>query len=147
MIFSQFFRVRRMRPRRRVRGSVSHFNAHRALARAHIQERLTYWSAVYGVTYGQVAIRNQSSRWGSCSKKGNLNFNYRIAFMPAHLLDYVIVHELCHLTEFNHSENFWNLVARAVPEYKKIRNELRTIDLRTLSYAQSTRYKRTTTPA
>jgi predicted metal-dependent hydrolase len=126
----RFFNRSRIRRRvRRSRPSLVHFNAHKEYARAFILARLAHWHAVYGYAYGRVAIRNQSSRWGSCSKKGNLNFNYRIALLSPELMDYVIVHELCHLKEFNHSQNFWNLVAREIPEYKKIRNELRMIAL------------------
>jgi predicted metal-dependent hydrolase len=100
---------------------------HKEAARVLAKERLAFWNAHYGFRIGKVAIRNQRSRWGSCSKKGNLNFNYRIAFLPAHLSDYIIVHELCHLREFNHSMRFWDLVAKAVPDWKTCRAELRKI--------------------
>ena len=122
--------IRHVRRRtRRKRLSVAHFNMHKEYARACIMRRLVHWHTIYGYTYGRVAIRNQSSRWGSCSRKGNLNFNYRIAFLSPELMDYVIVHELCHLKEFNHSQNFWDLVGQEIPEYKKIRNSLRMIPL------------------
>ena len=84
------------------------------VTRSHIQIR-----------FNKINIKNQKTRWGSCSKKGNLNFNYKIALLPQHLADYIIVHELCHLGEFNHSRSFWNLVAKVFPEYLGIRNELR----------------------
>jgi hypothetical protein len=64
-------------------------------------------------------------RWGSCSKKGNLNFNYKIALLPQRHSDYVIVHELCHLREFNHSKKFWDLVEQAVPNHRALRTELK----------------------
>jgi predicted metal-dependent hydrolase len=83
----------------------------------------------YGFVYGKIAIRNQKTRWGSCSRRGNLNFNYRVGLLPQKLMDYVIVHELCHLGEFNHSYKFWDLVAKTVPEYKAIRQELKRIGL------------------
>ncbi len=79
----------------------------------------------YGFEYKKVAIRDQKRRWGSCSKSGNLNFNYRILFLPPHLADYIIVHELCHLKEFNHGKNFWTLVGQAVPVYESHKQELR----------------------
>lgn len=133
MIFGRFIRRRvRWRPRRSAAAS-AHFLTHKEKARIHIQNRLAYWNTFYNFQYGRIAIRNQTSRWGSCSKKGNLNFNYRIIFLSEALMDYVIVHELCHLKEFNHSQNFWNLVAQAMPAYKKLRSELRSINIRTLS--------------
>jgi hypothetical protein len=94
-----------------------------------IHERLTHWSAFYNLTYNRVAIRDQGTRWGSCSKKGNLNFNYRLAFLKGELLDYVIVHELCHLLEFNHGPDFWNHVERAIPDYRERRAELKLVPI------------------
>ncbi len=83
------------------------------------------WNELYNFSHSRVAIRNQKTRWGSCSKKGNLNFNYKIIRLPENLLDYLVVHELCHLKELNHSKNFWSLVAIAVPDYKSRRSQLR----------------------
>lgn len=95
-------------------------------ARALVRDRIAVLNRQYGFRFGTVAIRNQKSRWGSCSKKGNLNFNYRIALLPQEHADYIIVHELCHLKEFNHSKKFWDLVNIAVPNYKQLRKDLRT---------------------
>ncbi len=89
------------------------------------QKRIEYFNKIYGFKFNKISIKNQKTRWGSCSRKGNLNFNYKIALFPERLADYIIVHELCHLKEFNHSPNFWNLVASAVPDYLDIRNELK----------------------
>lgn len=117
----QFFRVRKKkRPN-------LHFTAHKEFARTIIHERLKHWNTVYGFSYGRVAIRNQKRCWGSCSAKRNLNFNYKIVFLPTELMDYVIVHELCHLAEMNHSQKFWDVVARALPDYKTHRTHLRRI--------------------
>ncbi len=99
-------------------------------ARALVLERLEHFKTIYPYPYNRVSIKNQVSRWGSCSEKGNLNFNYRIVHLPPHLADYVIVHELCHLWEFNHSQKFWDLVAVAVPDYKAHREELRKVQMR-----------------
>jgi len=97
-------------------------------ARGLVRERLEIFCKFYGLKLpGRIAIRNTKSRWGSCSKKGNLNFNYRIIFLPPRLADYLIIHELCHLREFNHSPKFWNLVALALPDYKKLRKELKMV--------------------
>lgn len=107
-------------PRRSRREYVKYKEAARALALA----RLAYFNQLYGFSFGRLAIRNQKTRWGSCSKKGNLNFSYRIALLPPELADYIIVHELCHLGEFNHSPRFWALVERACPEHRALRKQL-----------------------
>ena len=92
--------------------------------RALVLERTEYWSEVYGITFGKVAIRKQKSRWGSCSSIGNLNFNYRLGFLPFELMDYIVVHELCHIPQQNHSKAFWDLVAHAYPNWKQLRKAL-----------------------
>jgi len=114
--------------RRRVSKAPSHaaYVKHKEVARTLVHERLEYFNRHYGFTYGRVAIRDQRSRWGSCSKKGNLNFNYRIALLPSHLVDYIVVHELCHLREFNHSPKFWALVTQTIPQHRIYRHELHT---------------------
>lgn len=98
-------------------------------ARAILQKHVPEINALYGFHYKDITIRNQKTRWGSCSKKGNLNFNYKVAFLSQEMMDYVIVHELCHLAEFNHSAQFWNLVAQTVPKHKIIRHEMKKIVL------------------
>ncbi|MBI4067981.1 M48 family metallopeptidase [Candidatus Kaiserbacteria bacterium] len=101
------------------------YTMHREEARAFVTERLAHWNRVYGFTYGRVAIKNTKRTWGSCSRKGNLNFAYTLLFLPRELADYVIVHELCHLGEHNHSKSFWALVGRALPDYRERRRELK----------------------
>lgn len=91
-----------------------------------ITERTQYYAKLYGIAFGRISIRKQKTRWGSCSKEGNLNFNYRLGFLPLELMDYVIVHELCHIKEHNHSLAFWNLVAEAFPDWKQLRTQLHT---------------------
>ena len=95
----------------------------RALALA--LERCAYFAPSYGVQYQKITVRAHKSRWGSCSSKGNLNFNYKIALLPPRIADYIIVHELCHLREMNHSKDFWAYVECAFPDYKELRKELR----------------------
>ncbi len=98
-------------------------------ARTFVLERLTYWNSVYAFSYGRVSIKNTRRLWGSCSRKGNLNFSYAVLFLPRELADYVIVHELCHLQEHNHGTRFWALVAKAVPDFHARRAELRRYTL------------------
>ncbi|HET9110979.1 MAG TPA: SprT family zinc-dependent metalloprotease [Ktedonobacterales bacterium] len=88
-------------------------------------ERLTYWNAYYGYTWTRVAIKEQKTRWGSCSRLGALNFNWRLMLAPLPVLDYVVIHELCHLKEPNHGPRFWALVARACPDHRERRDWLR----------------------
>jgi len=98
---------------------------HKEEARAFIHERLEYWNQFYHHPYQRVSIKNTKRLWGSCSRKGNLNFSYTLLFLPRELADYVVVHELCHLKEHNHGPQFWQLVSLALPNYKKQRLELR----------------------
>lgn len=84
-----------------------------------IPERVRYYAPKIGVTYNRITIRNQRSRWGSCSSKGNLNFNCLLMLAPTEVLDSVVVHELCHRKEMNHSDRFYAEVLRVFPEYWK----------------------------
>ena len=83
-----------------------------------LQQRLDGFAAKIGVTYCRVSVKKAVSRWGSCSGKGNLNFNCLLCLLPDDVADYVMVHELCHLKQLNHSPAFWAEVARAMPTYK-----------------------------
>lgn len=98
---------------------------HKEEARTLVEKKLIEHNLHYHFRWQKVVIRNQRTRWGSCSKKGILNFNFKIIFLPEALADYIIVHELCHLGELNHSERFWNLVANTIPNHKELRRELR----------------------
>ena len=99
-----------------VREALKRALSRRALER--VRERLEYYAPRLGVTFNRVAIRDQKSRWGSCSAKQNLNFNWKLIMAPPEVLDYVVIHELCHLIEFNHSPRFWRLVEGQMPEYE-----------------------------
>ena len=81
-------------------------------------ERAAHFAPLVGVRYGRISVRRQRSKWGSCSGKGNLNFNWKLIMAPPPVLDYVVIHELCHLWEFNHSPRFWSLVEQQMPEYR-----------------------------
>ncbi len=98
---------------------------HKAEALTLAKNKLEQFNEVYRFSYNRVSIKNQKTRWGSCSKRGNLNFNYKIVHLPDNLVNYLVVHELCHLKEMNHSRNFWALVAQAIPDYKILRKQLR----------------------
>ena len=89
-----------------------------------IPDKVKYYAEIMGVTYGRITIRNQKTRWGSCSSKGNLNFNCLLMLMPDKVLDYVVVHELCHLKQMNHSKKFWKEVERYMPDYKNYKKWL-----------------------
>ncbi len=80
----------------------------------------------YGFKYNNISIRNTSTRWGSCSSKKNLNFSFQLLFVTPEEREYVVAHELCHLQEMNHSQNFWSLVEKFCPSYKNIRAKLRS---------------------
>lgn len=99
------------------------------VARELVLRRLEHFCKIYPFPFRAVSIRHQKTRWGSCSRQGNLNFNAKIAKLAPHLADYIIVHELCHLREMNHSTRFWNLVAKTFPDYKVLRRELRKSDV------------------
>ena len=84
-----------------------------------LPERVRRYAPLVGVSYGRITIRNQKTRWGSCSSKGNLNFNCLLMLAPPEVRDYVVVHELCHRLEMNHSARFWALVEKILPDYRE----------------------------
>jgi predicted metal-dependent hydrolase len=102
--------------------------AHKDGAHRILSERCRHFNEHYKLPYVRISIRNQKSRWGSCSRKGNINFNYKMIFLPDELRDYIVVHELCHLKQLNHSKAFWDLVAETVPNHRLLRKKLKGID-------------------
>lgn len=88
-------------------------------------ERTAYFAKRMGVDYGRITIREQKTRWGSCSSKGNLNFNWKLVLLDPEILDYVVVHELAHRREMNHSKNFWKIVEAELPDYRERRRRLK----------------------
>ncbi len=108
----------------------SFYKQKRTEAERLIRGRLSELNLAYGFSYRAITVRNQKTRWGSCSRRGNLSFNYRLVLLPQQLVDYVLVHELCHLREFNHSRRFWELVGRSIPDHVIRRRQLRRYDLR-----------------
>lgn len=99
--------------------------AHADPIRELFMDSVNRWAPQIGARYGRVSIKDQKTRWGSCSQKGNLNFNWRLIHAPEAVRDYVVIHELCHLTQMNHSQKFWQEVSRFCPDYKSHRQWLR----------------------
>lgn len=94
-----------------------------------IGKRVRHYCEIMGVTVGYVTVKNQKTRWGSCSAKGNVNFNYQLAFLPDELLDYVVIHELAHRRHMDHSEAFWAEVEKYCPDYLERRKQLKEYSL------------------
>lgn len=98
---------------------------YRNKARTQIEARAAYFARLMGVTYNRISIRAAKTRWGSCSARGNLNFHWKLILMPPGVLDYVVVHELAHRKEMNHSPMFWAEVERILPDYRQRRKWLK----------------------
>ncbi len=103
------------------------YKRNKTAARRLVVSEVARWNGFYHFSYRRISIRNQKTRWGSCSQKGNLNFNYKIIYLPKPLRDYLVVHELCHLRQPNHSKRFWDLVAETIPDHKERKKELKKI--------------------
>ncbi|MBU0545885.1 M48 family metallopeptidase [Patescibacteria group bacterium] len=112
---------------RRLKGTHQEYLLHKSTAYQLAKNKLAEFNKIYSLEFRRITIRNQSSRWGSCSGRGTLSFNYKIALLPEHLAEYVVAHELCHLQEMNHSVRFWALLAKAMPDCLVRRGELRKI--------------------
>ncbi len=100
----------------------------RKYAKQYLKERADVLSSALGIPYGRLAVRDTKTRWGSCSSAGNLNLHWRLVLLPKPLSDYVIVHELCHRVEMNHSTAFWSLVERVLPDYRLRRRQLKNTE-------------------
>jgi predicted metal-dependent hydrolase len=90
-----------------------------------LSKKTEYYARIIGVDYGRITIRHQKTRWGSCSAKGNINYNCMLMLAPDEIQDYVVVHELCHRLEMNHSPRFWAEVEKVLPDYKQRRKWLK----------------------
>jgi len=125
MVFNLFFVTRgRAWSKRSRKKPPKVYLENKEKARSLVIARLEYFNQYYGFKWNRVSIKNTKRRWGSCSKKGNLNFCYKVALIDMELADYIIVHELCHLGQFNHSKEFWKLVSRSILDYKAARDRL-----------------------
>lgn len=89
------------------------------------KERVEYYSKILKVHPQKITIKEQKTRWGSCSSKGNLNFNWKVVMAPVEVVNYLVVHELCHLLQMNHSKDFWDLVESVLPDFNKYRQWLK----------------------
>ena len=110
----------------RISGGRREYKKYRERAREFALAKVEKINRIYNFSFGKIFIKNHKTRWGSCSKKRNLNFNYKIIFLPEQLAEYIVAHELCHLQEFNHSHKFWNLLVRAIPDYRERTRELKS---------------------
>ena len=109
----------KMRQQARIHLDAAQEKELRERARSVLAQRTAYFARQIGVTYGRITVRDQKTRWGSCSQTGTLNFNFRLILAPPEVLDYVVVHELCHRRQMNHSAQFWQEVAQVLPDYRK----------------------------
>ncbi len=116
----------------RVRLPTGHLNfmRHKAAARRLVMHLIEELQPVYDARIKRVSVRDQKSRWGSCSKDGRLSFSYKIVFVPLPAARYIVAHELSHLKEFNHSRAFWAWVSKSVPNHQELRRELKKWSLR-----------------
>lgn len=113
------------------------FTQEKRLARSHFEKRLAEIADKHGISFNRLRISSARTRWGSCSRKRNINLNWRLIFAPQQVLDYVITHELSHLTHMNHSKAFWQHVEGIMPDYRTHRAWLKK-NARDLSRARST---------
>ena len=118
-------RQRKHKPSVLPRATRAHYKEYKEAARRLVHERIVELNSAYNFRFSRITIRNQKRLWGSCSKDGGLNFNYRVLFLPLELRDYIIVHELCHLREMNHSARFWELVGWTIKDPKKVRKQFK----------------------
>ena len=113
------------RPKRDYEENPELESIYRKKARQRLEDRCAYYAGRMGVSYNRIAIRAAKTRWGSCSAQGNLNFHWKLVLMPPEVLDYVVVHELAHRKEMNHSQRFWEEVEKILPDYRRRRKWLK----------------------
>lgn len=124
-ILKHLARIDRLRSKTVLEHSPAEYEKNKDQFLVFIRKRIDFFNSMYRFSYRKIRIGNQTSLWGSCTRAGNLQFNYKLRHLPEKLIDYVVVHELCHLKEHNHGRNFWALVSKTVPNHKEIRRMLR----------------------
>lgn len=107
------------------KGTREDYKKNKERARKLVQRKLKRFNKHYKFKIGRIAIRNQRTRWGSCSEKNNLNFNWRIVLLKDEQVNYLVVHEMCHLGQMNHSKKYWDLVGETIPNHREIAKQLR----------------------
>jgi len=110
---------------RKKKEEAARYRAAKASALLSVRRRVAFFNRHYNFLCNKITVKNQKTCWGSASSGKNLNFNYKIIDLPEELQDYIIVHELCHLKELNHSQKFWELVGETTPDYKELRKKLK----------------------
>ncbi|MBV9159822.1 MAG: DUF45 domain-containing protein [Candidatus Kaiserbacteria bacterium] len=118
---------RRSRMRTVITAEKAHIPQYKKAALALAEELCERYASSYGVTFKKITIRAQKSRWGSCSREGNLSFNYKIALLPREITEYIVIHEICHLIRFDHSRGFWREVEKAALDHMIRRRRLRNL--------------------
>lgn len=118
----RFFRANKICP---------YYQKYRITAKQILEERIQYWGRITAIDYNRITIRDQKTRWGSCSSLGNINLNYKLILLPHTVADYIIIHELCHRVHMHHKAEFWSLLASFVPDYKTQISWLREIEHQT----------------
>lgn len=116
---SDWIAERKEQQKNKKRFTLEEITDYKHTAKQVFPERINYYERLIGVQAGQIRIKDQKTRWGSCSSKGNINLNWRLILAPEEVMDYVIIHELCHLKEMNHSKAFWELVEQICPDYRE----------------------------
>jgi predicted metal-dependent hydrolase len=124
---AETLKTKKTKPSLLTGGSREDFLLNKEKARRLVHSKIVYFNRIYNFKYKRVSIRNTKTRWGSCSQKGNLNFSYRIIYLPEELANYLVVHELCHFREMNHSVRFWTLVDKTIPHGREISKKLRRL--------------------
>ena len=124
-IIKQLRRTQKLKGKTVLKHSKEEYEANKHAFLVAVTKRVEFFNSLYRFSYKKIRIRNQTSLWGSCTRAGNLQFNYKLSHLSREAIDYVIVHELCHLKEHNHGLRFWVLVSKTVPHYKAIRKSLR----------------------
>lgn len=128
-ITAQFLRIEKQGPTVTLRGTPEDFKKNKKIAHDFVVRKVLEWNTRFNFTYRTISVRNTRGRWGSCTSRGVLNFNYKLIYIPERLADYVVVHELAHLQEHNHGKKFWALVASVIPDFKERQKEMKTFIL------------------